>query len=84
MNINSLKLHFGELKTFLTNFLIDFQILGITESRLKEATPATTNIILPGFNLKHVPTKSANRAALLYVKNDNNYQLRPGLNTNKN
>ena len=83
MNINSLKLHFGELKTFLTNYLIDFQILGVTESRLKEATSANTNI-LPGFNLKHMPTKSANGAALLYIKNDINYQLRPGLNTNKN
>ena len=57
MNINSLKLHFGELKNFLAICLIDFQILGITESRRKEATSVTTRIILPGYSLEHIPTK---------------------------
>ena len=33
MNINSLQYHFDELQTFLSNCLIDFQILGISESR---------------------------------------------------
>ena len=72
ININSLKLHFGKLKTVLTNCLFDSQILGITESRLKEATPATWHVILPSFNLEHMPTKSANEAALLYIKYDIN------------
>ena len=53
ININSLKLDFGKLKTVLTNCLFDSQILGITESRLKEATPATRNVKFPSFNLEH-------------------------------
>ena len=59
MNINSLQFHFDELETFLANCPIDFQVLGITQSRLKEANRPTTNISLPGFTYEHMPTKSA-------------------------
>lgn len=45
------------MKTSLVICLIDFEILGITESRLKEATSVTTKIILPGFSVEHIPTK---------------------------
>ena len=83
MNINSIQFHFDELETFLANSPIDFQILGITESRLKEANPPTANIILPGFTYEHMPIKSANGGALLYIKNGINYKLRPDLNINK-
>ena len=83
MNINLLQFHFDELETFLANCPIDFQVLGIMESRLKEASPPATNIILPGFTYEHMPTKSANGGALLYIKNGINYKLRPDLNIHK-
>ena len=83
MNINSLQFHFNELETFLANCPIDFQILGITVFRLKEANPPTTNIILLGFTHEHMPTKSANGGALLYIKSGINYKLRSDLNINK-
>ena len=67
----------------MANCPIDFQVLGITESRLKEANSPTTNIILPGFTYEHMPAKSANGGALLYIKNCINYKLRPDLNINK-
>ena len=70
MNINSLQFHFVELATFLADCPTDFQILVIPETRLKEANPPITNIILPGFNNEYMPTKSANGGALLYIKND--------------
>ena len=57
MNINSPQVHFDQLQTFLANCLIDFQILGITESRLNKVNPPTTNIMLSGFNYEHMPTK---------------------------
>ena len=60
-----------------------FQIIGITESKLKGATPPTTSITLSGYNYEHMPTKSANGRALPYNKNDINYKLRPDLNINK-
>ena len=54
MNIKSLQFHFDELETFLAYCPIDFQILDITESRLKEANLPTANIILPGFTYEHM------------------------------
>ena len=67
MSIKSLQFYFDELETFLANCPIYFQIPGITESRLKEANPPTTSMILPEFNFEHMPTKSANGDALLYI-----------------
>ena len=83
LNINSLQCHFDELQTFLSNCPFDFQILGISESRLKPNTSTTTNIQLPGFNIAHIPTKSANSGALLYIKDTINYKLRPDLNVER-
>ena len=68
---------------FLSNCPIDFQTLGISESRLKTDISTTTNIQLPGFNIEHMPTKSANGGALLYIKDTINYKLRPDLNVEK-
>ena len=76
MNIKSLQFHFDEFESF-------FQMLGITESRIKEANPPTVNIMLPGFTYEHMPTKSANGGALQYIKNGINYKLRPDLSINK-
>ena len=39
--------------------------------------------MLPGFTYEHMPTKSANGGALLYIKNGINYKLSPDLNINK-
>ena len=83
MTVNSLQFHLDELETFLANFPVDFQVLGITESRLKEANPPATNILLPRFNYEHMPKKSTNGGALLYIKNGINYKLRPDVNINK-
>ena len=82
-NINTLQYHFDELQTFLSNCPIDFQILGISVSRLKSNISTTTNTKLPGFNNEHMPTKSANGGALLYIKDTINYKLRPDLNVEK-
>ena len=58
-------------------------MLGITESKLREATPSTTSITLPECKYEHIPSKSTNGGALLYIKNEINYKLRPDLNVNK-
>ena len=83
LNINSLQYHFDELQTFLSNCPIDFKILGISESRLTTDISTTTNIQLPGFNIEHMSTRSANGSALLYIRGTINYKLRPDLNVEK-
>ena len=57
--------------------------MGISESRLKTDISTTTNIQLPGFNIEHMQTKSANGGALLYIRGTINYKLRPDLNMEK-
>ena len=50
IDINLLQFNISELeKTFLVNCPIDFQRLGLTKSRLKEATLPLTNHALAGF-----------------------------------
>ena len=83
LNINSLQYHFDELQTFLSNCPIDFQILGVSESRLKTDISTTTNMQLPGFKIEQMPTKSPNGGALLYIRDTINYKLRPDLNVEK-
>ena len=77
MNINSLSFHFDELESLISKSKNDFQIIGISETRLKESQE--TNIQLENFNIEHVPTESANGGVLLYIRKAINYKLRPDL-----
>ena len=49
IDINLLQFNISELEKFLVNCPIDFQRLGLTKSRLKEATLPLTNHALTGF-----------------------------------
>ena len=77
MNIDSLSFHFDELENLISKSKNDFQIIGISETRLKESQE--TNIQLENFNIEHVPTESANGGVLLYIRKAINYKLRPDL-----
>ena len=57
----------------------DFQIIGISETRLKKTQETTTNIHLKNYNIEHVPTESSNGGVLLYIKKAITYKLRPDL-----
>ena len=46
MNIKSLSFHFDELKSLILKSKNDFQITGISETRLKKTQETTTNIQL--------------------------------------
>ena len=59
MTINLIHFHFDELETCFANFPIDFQILGITESRLKEANPPTLNLMLHDLIMNICPENQA-------------------------
>ena len=57
-----------------------FQIIGISETRLKKTQEITTNIQMENCNIEYVPTESANGEVLLYIKKAINYnKLRPDL-----
>ena len=79
LNINSLSFHFDELESLISKSKNDFQIIGISEARLKKTQETTTNIQLENYNIQHVPTESANGGVLLYIKKTINYKLIPDL-----
>ena len=67
LNIYSLSFHFGELESLISKSKNNFQIIFISETRLKKTLERTTNIQLENFNIKQVPTESANGRVLLYI-----------------
>ena len=65
-NISSLQHHFAELHTLLTTSEIQFDIIGISESRLKYNKHYTTNIDLPNYNVEHCDAEGANGEMHVY------------------
>ena len=79
LNINSFSFHFDELENLKSKSKNDFQIIGISEARLKITQETTTNIQLENFNIEHVSTESAKVGVLLYIKKAISYKLSPDL-----
>ena len=73
MNISSLSYNFDQLHTPRSEINISFDVIGITDTRLKKQTPRTTNIDINGYNLEHTPWEVSCGWTLLYVKNKLNY-----------
>ena len=56
INISSLSYKFDQLHILISETNISFDVIGITETRLKKQTLRTTNIDINGYNLEHAPT----------------------------
>ena len=78
-NISSLQFHFEELQALLSELKLKFDIIGITESRIRKNIHPVSDISLKDYNIEHTPTESSCGGALLYIKNNLNYQLRSDL-----
>ena len=63
LNINLLSFHFDELESLISKSKINFQIIDISETRLKKTQETTENIQLESFNIQHIPTELANGVA---------------------
>ena len=71
--------HCSELHSLLSACNIDFNVIGITESRIKRNQKALSNIEKPNYKVEQCSTESANGRALLYIKNDTLYKVRNDL-----
>ena len=76
MNISSLCHNFDELQTLLARINIKFNIIGITETRLKKHSIRNINIDLNGYAIEHTPTEASCGGALLYIDISLNYIVR--------
>ena len=82
LNISSLPYHFSELQTLLSSTKVNFDIIGISESRIKQNKNPTDNINLQNYNIEHCTTETANGSILLYIEDNIIYKLRKDLKIN--
>lgn len=67
LNISSLNYHFDDLRNLLNMLEASFDVIGISESRLKTNKPPNNNIMLKDYLIVDCPTESNNGGALLYI-----------------
>ena len=78
-NISSLSYNIDQLITLLNTLKVKFDILGITESRLRADKQPVNNIDLEGYVTESTPTAASCGGALLYINKNINFRLRNDL-----
>ena len=79
LDISLLSAHIDNLKSFLSELKIKFDIICISESILSQKNPQTTNINLAGYNIEQTPTESSAGCVLLYISQKFSYKPRKDL-----
>ena len=67
LNFGSLPKQFDNFKYLINQLQIEFEFIGITESRLIKGISPTANINLKDYFIEDTPTESSAGGALLYV-----------------
>ena len=78
-NIGSLAKHKDELESTLTLLDFKFDIIGITETKLKTQTKPKIDINLTGYKCYHTDTEAEKGGSLIYVSENINSKKRPDL-----
>ena len=73
LNIWFLTYNFDQLQTLLAGLDIKFNVLGITETRLKLKLMGTSTFELESYIIKHTPTELSCGVSLLYTDHYINY-----------
>ena len=67
LNISSLPYNFDQLETLLTTLKVEFDILGITKSRLKTGNQPINNIDLKGYVVESTHPLTSVAVVLFYI-----------------
>ena len=67
LNIASLNAHVDDLRNLLDLLGHPFQIIGLTETKIRESIDPTVKIDIEGYEFKHTPTKSYFGGAGIYI-----------------
>ena len=78
-NIHSLQYHIDDLKILLDTIQHNFDIIAISETKLKKGIKPHININIPNYQIEHTPTEATKGGTLLYISNDLNYKPRKDL-----
>ena len=76
LNISYLCFHTEELTTLTSEHDLAFDIIGISEGRLKLNKTPLNSVQIPGSNFEFTPTVCNNGGTALHIKNGLNYKLR--------
>ena len=75
LNIASLSAHFDELKTLLTVLNHPFDVIGISETRIKEGFDPLIDVTLDGYDFVQTPTKTRCGGTGFYIRNEYEYEV---------
>ena len=76
LNISSLPFHIDEFTNLLSELNSNFEIIGITETRLTTKKDPVNSTEISKYNIEHNSTESDKDEALLYISKQINKKLR--------
>ena len=79
MNVCSLTKNFDDFNILLGDLNVSFDILAITETRIKKDSSSSINLQLNNYSIEHTPTESSAGGTLCYINKRLSYQLRNDL-----
>ena len=79
LNISYLPLQIDELNCFLSFLRVKFDIISISEYRIRKSNTLITNIEIPGYNIEQTPSESQAGGCLLYISDKIPYKSRNDL-----
>ena len=68
LNIISLQKQFDNFECFLDEMKLEFDFIGMTESRILKTQSPSNNTNLPNYSIEHTPTEVTTGDALLNIK----------------
>ena len=82
-NIASLNLHIDDLKLILSRLNFKFDIIGISEHKIRKDTLPSNNISIPGYEeFIFEPTETTHGGTGFYIKDNIDYKTRKDLQIN--
>ena len=79
LNINSLSKNFDDFNHLINKLKLQFDILGISESRILKSQSLNTNVSPQNYVIEQASTESTTGGPLLYINKRRFYQPRPYL-----
>ena len=67
MNVSSLTKNFDDFNILLNDLNVNFDILAITESRIKKDSSSPVNLHLDNYSVEQTPTETSAGGTLLYI-----------------
>ena len=79
LNVASLTLNFENLNASLQTLNLDFDVIGISETRIRKETGSSSNLNITNYTFEGTPTESSAGGTGLYISNNLVYKRRNDL-----